>query len=106
MPSRPGLPARCPPDISSTALNSRRIISHNPPLRQLLCMVLCPLVTLVGSRAMIGYKLRQARKGATVVADSCAAVWLARATFTDPVKETVPLTRFFLSTQYADEDTK
>ena len=29
---------------------------------------------------MIGYELRQARKGATVVAESCAAVWLARAT--------------------------
>ena len=28
---------------------------------------------------MISYKPRQARKGATVVADSCAAVWLARA---------------------------
>ena len=42
-------------------------------------MVLCPLVTLVGPHAMISYKPRQARKGATVVADSCAAVWLARA---------------------------
>jgi len=29
---------------------------------------------------MLGYELRQARKGATVVADSCAAEWLARAT--------------------------
>ena len=38
-----------------------------------------PLVSLVGPRAMISYKPRQARKGATVVADSCAAVWLARA---------------------------
>tara|TARA_B100000959_G_scaffold163112_1_gene170948 strand:+ start:2355 stop:2546 length:192 start_codon:yes stop_codon:yes gene_type:complete len=38
------------------------------------------MVSLVGPRAMIGYELRQARKGATVVADSCAAVWLARAT--------------------------
>ena len=28
----------------------------------------------------VGYELRQARKGATVVADSCAAEWLARAT--------------------------
>ena len=42
-------------------------------------MVLCLLVTLVGPHAMISYKPRQARKGATVVADSCAAVWLARA---------------------------
>ncbi len=42
-------------------------------------MVLCALVTLVGPHAMISYKPRQARKGATVVADSCAAVWLARA---------------------------
>jgi hypothetical protein len=42
-------------------------------------MVLCYLVTLVGPHAMISYKPRQARKGATVVADSCAAVWLARA---------------------------
>ena len=37
-------------------------------------------VTLVGPRAMVGYKPRQARKGATVVADSCAVVWLARVT--------------------------
>lgn len=29
---------------------------------------------------MNGYELRQARKGATVVVDSCAVVWLARAT--------------------------
>jgi len=28
---------------------------------------------------MIGYKLRQAWKGATVVADSCAVVWLTGA---------------------------
>ena len=42
-------------------------------------MVLCYLVTLVGPHAMISYKPRQARKGATVVADSCAAVRLARA---------------------------
>ena len=40
-------------------------------------MVLWALVTLVGPHAMISYKPRQARKGATVVADSCAAVWLA-----------------------------
>jgi hypothetical protein len=38
------------------------------------------MVTPVGPRAMIGYKPRQARKGATVVSDSCAVVWLARAT--------------------------
>jgi len=50
-----------------------------PALLKLLSMVLCPLVTLVGPHAMISYKPRQARKGATVVADSCAAVWLARA---------------------------
>ena len=43
-------------------------------------MLLCFLVSLVGPRAMLGYELRQARKGATVVADSCAAEWLARAT--------------------------
>ena len=42
-------------------------------------MVLCSLVTLVGPHAMISYKPRQARKGATVVANSCAAVWLAGA---------------------------
>tara|TARA_Y100001947_G_scaffold1818_1_gene1665 strand:+ start:1538 stop:1702 length:165 start_codon:yes stop_codon:yes gene_type:complete len=29
---------------------------------------------------MLGYELRQARKGATVVANSCVAEWLARAT--------------------------
>ena len=38
------------------------------------------MVSLVGPLAMIGYELRQARKGATVVADSCAGVRLARAT--------------------------
>ena len=37
------------------------------------------MVSLVGPRAMIGYELRQARKGATVVAESCAVVWLAGA---------------------------
>jgi len=37
------------------------------------------MVSLVGPRAMIGYKLRQAWKGATVVADSCAVVWLTGA---------------------------
>ena len=42
-------------------------------------MLLCSAVSLVGPRAMIGYEPRQARKGATVVADSCAVVWLARA---------------------------
>jgi len=41
-------------------------------------MLLCFMASLVGPRAMIGYEPRQARKGATVVADSCAAVWLAR----------------------------
>ena len=33
-------------------------------------------VTLVGPLAMISYEPRQARKGATVVADSCAEVRL------------------------------
>ena len=37
------------------------------------------MVALVGPLAMTGYEPRQARKGATVVADSCAGVWLARA---------------------------
>jgi len=41
-------------------------------------MVSLPLVSLVGPFAMISYKPRQARKGATVVADSCAVVRLAR----------------------------
>ena len=36
------------------------------------------LVSLVGPFAMISYKPRQARKGATVVADSCAVVRLTR----------------------------
>ena len=31
----------------------------------------------VGPLAMAGYELRQARKGATVVAEPCAGVWLA-----------------------------
>ncbi len=35
-------------------------------------------VTLVGPLAMISYEPRQARKGATVVADSCDAVRLTR----------------------------
>jgi len=43
-------------------------------------MLSCFLVSLAGPRAMLGYELRQARKGATVVANSCAAEWLARAT--------------------------
>ena len=30
-----------------------------------------------GPSAMIGSEIRQARKGATVVADSCAGVWLS-----------------------------
>jgi hypothetical protein len=48
-------------------------------------MLRLPLVTLVGPRAMISYKPRQARKGATVVADSCAVVRLAGATsFSSP----------------------
>ncbi len=33
--------------------------------------------SLVGPRAMIRCKSRQARKGATVATDSCAVVWLA-----------------------------
>jgi hypothetical protein len=33
---------------------------------------------LLGPFAMIGRKLRQARKGATVATDSCAGVWLGR----------------------------
>ena len=37
------------------------------------------MVFLVGPRAMTRYEPRQARKGATVVTYSCAAVWLARA---------------------------
>ena len=32
----------------------------------------------VGPLATIGCKLRQARKGATVAADSCAGMWLTR----------------------------
>jgi len=43
-------------------------------------MLLCFMVSLVGPRAMVGYESRQARKGATVVTDSCAVVWLTRAT--------------------------
>jgi len=39
----------------------------------------CSTVSLVGPLAMTGYELRQARKGATVVAESCAVVWLAGA---------------------------
>ena len=39
-------------------------------------MLLTVMVAPVGSLAMIGSELRQARKGATVIADSCAEVWL------------------------------
>ena len=41
-------------------------------------MVSFVTVSLVGPHAMISYEPRQARKGATVVANSCAEVWLAR----------------------------
>jgi len=64
-------------------------------------MLLCFLVTLVGPRAMIGYKPRQARKGATVVADSCAVVWLTRAASiqnaidTDLVEQAIYTLKFF-----------
>ena len=34
------------------------------------------MVAPAGSLAMIGSELRQARKGATVIANSCAEVWL------------------------------
>jgi len=36
------------------------------------------MASRVGSLAMIRYEPRQARKGATVVVDSCAGVWLSR----------------------------
>ena len=49
-------------------------IALNRPVSMLLCF----MASLVGPRAMIGYESRQARKGATVVADLCAVVWLAR----------------------------
>ena len=42
-------------------------------------MVSFEVVSFVGPHAMISYEPRQARKGATVVANSCAEVWLARA---------------------------
>lgn len=35
------------------------------------------MVAPVGPLATISYEPRQARKGATVVVDSCAGVWLA-----------------------------
>ena len=37
------------------------------------------MVALTGSHAMIRHEPRQARKGATVVTDSCAEVMLVRA---------------------------
>ncbi len=58
-------------------------ITHNPALYRLWSMLLYFMVSLVGPRAMIRYKPRQARKGATVVADSCAVVWLTRAATQD-----------------------
>ena len=36
------------------------------------------MVALIGPLATIHYELRQARKGATVVVDLCAEVWLVR----------------------------
>ena len=42
-------------------------------------MLLTVMVAPAGSLAMIGSELRQARKGATVIADSCAEVWLVGA---------------------------
>ena len=39
-------------------------------------MLLTVMVAPAGFLAMIGSELRQARKGATVTADSCAEVWL------------------------------
>tara|TARA_R100001377_G_scaffold84809_2_gene69228 strand:+ start:345 stop:563 length:219 start_codon:yes stop_codon:yes gene_type:complete len=38
------------------------------------------MVSLAGPLAMISCEPRQARKGATVIADSCAVVWLAGGT--------------------------
>ena len=55
------------------------IFSHNAALHRRQPVLSCFMVSLVGSLAMIGYELRQAWKGATVVADSCAGVWLTRA---------------------------
>ena len=68
-------------------------------------MVLCALVTLVGPHAMISYKPRQARKGATVVADSCAAVWLARAASTHILTRVDIAVLANYPGQYFDEET-
>ncbi len=38
------------------------------------------MVSLVGPLAMTGCEPRQARKGAAVVTDACAGVWLAGGT--------------------------
>ncbi len=59
---------------------------ESPIIRRCVDQGLCYytlMVSLVGPRAMIRYKPRQARKGATVVADSCAVVWLTRAATQD-----------------------
>jgi hypothetical protein len=69
-------------------------------------MLLCALVTLVGPHAMISYKPRQARKGATVVADSCAAVWLARAASNHPSMHVDAADQDFPTWQHFDEDTR
>ena len=56
-----------------------RHIPRKPQLQPRNAVLSCSTVSLVGPLAMTGYELRQARKGATVVAESCAVVWLAGA---------------------------
>lgn len=67
-------------------------------------MLLYFMVSLVGPRAMISYELRQAWKGATVVADSCAVVWLARATTISAAYHVAWLTKSYPHNSNADEE--
>ena len=56
------------------------------------------MVSLVGPLAMIGCKPRQARKGATVTADSCAGVWLAGGTSINIYADKRPAKKYQLKT--------
>jgi len=55
---------------------------------------------------MISYKPRQARKGATVVTDSCAAVWLARAASNQILKRVDIAVIDFHIGQFFNEETQ
>ena len=54
------------------------------------------MAACAGPLAMIGRKPRQARKGATVLTDSCAGVWLVlAATITSPFLLFIPFFQWY-----------